>query len=86
MLHILPSMGRKYDLAVFDMDGTLTKVNSSWRYILEEFGGDNHETYLQWVNGEIDEAEFQRISQEVRDGTYQVTVWEGGVRHGLPCA
>ena len=53
-------MGRKYDLAVFDMDGTLTKVNSSWRYILEEFGGDNHETYLQWVNGEIDESEFMR--------------------------
>ncbi len=53
-------MGRKYDLAIFDMDGTLTKVNSSWRYILDEFGGDNSETYRQWVNCEIDEAEFMR--------------------------
>lgn len=53
-------MGRKYDLAIFDMDGTLTKVNSSWRYILDEFGGDNSETYRQWVKGEIDEAEFMR--------------------------
>ena len=38
-------MGKKYDLAIFDMDGTLTKANSSWRFILEEFGKENMETY-----------------------------------------
>ena len=53
-------MGRKYDLAIFDMDGTLTKVNSSWRYILDEFGGDSTEAYRAFVNGEIDEDEFMR--------------------------
>ena len=53
-------MGKKYDLAIFDMDGTLTTANSSWRFILEEFGGENHDTYMQWVNGEIDESEFMR--------------------------
>lgn len=55
-----PSMGRKYDLAIFDMDGTLTKVNSSWRYILDEFGGDSTEAHRAFANGEIDEAEFMR--------------------------
>ena len=53
-------MGKKYDLAIFDMDGTLTTANSSWRFILDEFGKENMETYKQFVNGEIDEAEFMR--------------------------
>lgn len=53
-------MGKKYDLAIFDMDGTLTKTNSSWRFILDEFGKENMETYKLFVNGEIDEAEFMR--------------------------
>ena len=53
-------MGRKYDLAIFDMDGTLTKCNSSWAFILNEFGKDNKEAYDAFVNGEIDEVEFMR--------------------------
>ena len=53
-------MGRKYDLAIFDMDGTLTRTNSSWRFILDEFGKENKETYDQFMKGEIDEAEFMR--------------------------
>ena len=53
-------MGKLYDLAIFDMDGTLTTANSSWRFILDEFGKENMETYKQFVNGEIDEAEFMR--------------------------
>ena len=53
-------MGKKYDLAIFDMDGTLTKANRSWRFILEEVGKENRETYRAFVNGEIDEAEFMR--------------------------
>ena len=37
----IPGMGRKYDLVIFDMDGTLTSVRSSWWYILNELGADN---------------------------------------------
>ena len=40
--------------------------------------------YIRFV--EIDEAEFRRITREVQDGTYQIPVWEGGVRHGISCS
>ena len=53
-------MGRKYDLVIFDMDGTLTSVRSSWWYILNELGADNEEARTAFVNGEIDEQEFMR--------------------------
>ena len=53
-------MGKKYDLAIFDMDGTLTSVRSSWWYILNELGRDNEEARNAFVNGEIDEQEFMR--------------------------
>ena len=56
----IPGMGRKYDLVIFDMDGTLTSVRSSWWYILNELGADNEEARTAFVNGEIDEQEFMR--------------------------
>ncbi len=56
----IPDMGRKYDLVIFDMDGTLTSVRSSWWYILNELGADNEEARTAFVNGEIDEQEFMR--------------------------
>ncbi len=60
MKDVVGIMGRKYDLAVFDMDGTLTDYRSSWEFVLNEFGGDNTETYNAWCNMEIDEKEFMR--------------------------
>ena len=53
-------MGRKYDLAIFDMDGTLTTNRSSWAYVHEYFGVSNEEAYQAFCNMEIDEAEFMR--------------------------
>ncbi len=53
-------MGRTYDLAIFDMDGTLTTNRSSWAYVHEWFGVDNEEAYRAFVNMEIDEREFMR--------------------------
>lgn len=52
-------MGR-YDLACFDMDGTLTRVRSSWQWVHECFGVDSEPNYRAFVNGEIDELEFMR--------------------------
>lgn len=51
---------RKYDLVCFDMDGTLTKLRSSWCWVHECFGVDNEPAYQAFVNGEIDEPEFMR--------------------------
>lgn len=51
---------RRYDLVCFDMDGTLTDIRSSWRWIHECLGVDNEPAYRAFVNGEIDEPEFMR--------------------------
>lgn len=51
---------RKYDLVCFDMDGTLTKVRSSWCWIHQCFDVDNEPSYQAFINGEIDEPEFMR--------------------------
>lgn len=50
----------RYDLACFDMDGTLTRVRSSWQWVHECFGVDSEPNYRAFVNGEIDEMEFMR--------------------------
>ena len=59
---------RKYDLVCFDMDGTLTKLRSSWCWVHEHYGVDNEPAYQAFVNGEIDEPEFMR-----RD----IALWKG---------
>ncbi len=51
---------RKYDLACFDMDGTLTTVRSSWRWVHDCFEVNSEPNYEAFVNGEIDELEFMR--------------------------
>lgn len=51
---------RRYDLVCFDMDGTLTTVRSSWRWVHECFEVDNEPAYQAFINGEIDEEEFMR--------------------------
>ncbi|MDR3282680.1 MAG: HAD-IB family phosphatase [Candidatus Methanoplasma sp.] len=59
---------RRYDLVCFDMDGTLTKLRSSWCWLHNCFGVDNEDAYQAFVNGEIDEPEFMR-----RD----IALWKG---------
>jgi len=51
---------RKYDLVCFDMDGTLTRVRSSWCWVHQCYEVDNEPAYQAFVNGEIDEPEFMR--------------------------
>ena len=50
----------KYDLVCFDMDGTLTKLRSSWCWVHSCFEVDNEPAYQAFCNGEIDEPEFMR--------------------------
>ena len=42
---------RKYDLVCFDMDGTLTKLRSSWCWVHQHFGVDNEPAYQAFCNG-----------------------------------
>ncbi len=45
-------MGRRIRLAVFDLDGTLTTVESLWEYLHEEFG--------TWDQGKIAAQKYKR--------------------------
>jgi len=53
-------MRREYDLVCFDMDGTLTKLRSSWKWIHDNLGVDSEPNYRAFINQEIDEDEFMR--------------------------
>ena len=50
----------KYELVCFDMDGTLTKIRSSWEWIHDYYEVDNEESYDLFCAGKIDEPEFMR--------------------------
>lgn len=53
-------MRRQYDLVCFDMDGTLTDIRSSWKWIHDCLGVDPEPNYQAYLRGEFDEAEFMR--------------------------
>ncbi|MDO5852926.1 MAG: HAD-IB family phosphatase [Thermoplasmata archaeon] len=88
---------RKYDLVCFDMDGTLTTVRSSWRWVHDCFEVDNEPAYQAFINGEIDEAEFMRRDIRlwmdkqpgVRIGdiarTFQTMPLIGGIQETIAC-
>lgn len=88
---------RKYDLVCFDMDGTLTTVRSSWRWVHDCFDVDNEPAYQAFINGEIDEPEFMRrdiglwIAKKpdvtIRDiaKTFQTMPLIGGIQETVAC-
>ena len=47
-------------IIVFDMDGVLVDVESSWQFIHEAFGANNRENVRRYVRGEINYKEFMR--------------------------
>ncbi len=88
---------RKYDLACFDMDGTLTTVRSSWRWVHDCFEVDSEPNYKAFINQEIDEIEFMRrdialwknkypdirISDVAK--TFQTMPLIGGIQETIAC-
>ncbi len=50
----------KYDLGCFVMDGALTRVRSSGRWVAECCGVEHAPAYQAFIMGEIDEDEFMR--------------------------
>lgn len=45
-------------IIVFDMDGVLVDIESSWRYIHDYFGTDNRENVKAYLQGKIGDKEF----------------------------
>jgi phosphoserine phosphatase len=50
----------KLELVVFDMDGVLTDIISSWKYIHDYFNTTNEKSVDDYVKGKIDDKEFIR--------------------------
>ncbi|MEF8848450.1 MAG: HAD-IB family phosphatase [Candidatus Thermoplasmatota archaeon] len=48
------------ELVVFDMDGVITDVNSSWNFIHSHFNSDNLNSVNAYLRGKIDDYEFIR--------------------------
>jgi phosphoserine phosphatase len=47
-------------LVVFDMDGVLTDIYSSWKYVHDFFNTSNEKSVYAYLKGEIDDMEFIR--------------------------
>jgi phosphoserine phosphatase len=45
-------------LVVFDMDGVLTDILSSWKYLHDYFKTSNEKSVREYITGNIDDAEF----------------------------
>ncbi|MFO8110815.1 MAG: HAD family phosphatase [Thermoplasmata archaeon] len=50
----------RFKLVVFDMDGVLVDINSSWSWIHQHFGVNNDESLKSYIQGDIDDKEFMR--------------------------
>jgi phosphoserine phosphatase len=47
-------------LIVFDLDGVLVDIESSWQLVHRAFGTDNEENFQRYLSGAIDYQEFMR--------------------------
>lgn len=45
---------------VFDLDGVLVDIDSSWQFVHRRFNADNEENFARYLRGEIDFKEFMR--------------------------
>jgi phosphoserine phosphatase len=50
----------KVELVMFDMDGVLTDIVSSWKYIHDYFNTSNERSVNDYLKGNIDDMEFIR--------------------------
>ena len=57
-------------MVVFDLDGVLVDINSSWQKIHEAFGVTNEENFQKHLRGEIDFKEFMRSDIRLWSGVH----------------
>ena len=73
-------MRRRVKLVIFDMDGVLVPIKSSWQYVHEKLGvEDRAREYLEkYERGEIDYLEWMRLDTGlwVEATRGRLTVWE----------
>jgi len=55
----------KIELVIFDMDGVLTDIISSWKYIHDYFKTSNERSVNAYLKGEFDDEEFIRRDAEL---------------------
>jgi phosphoserine phosphatase len=48
----------KIKMVIFDMDGVLTDIISSWKYVHDYFGSSNERSIDEYLRGKIDDLEF----------------------------
>lgn len=58
--HIKTNRMEQLELVIFDMDGVLTDIISSWKYIHDYFNTTNERSVLDYLKGKIDDMEFIR--------------------------
>ena len=56
----MSNLTKKIKIIVFDMDGVLVNITSSWTIIHKEFNVDERETFRRYLRGEFDYLEFMR--------------------------
>jgi phosphoserine phosphatase len=57
-LELAPDPRRKFDLVLFDMDGTVVDEKSSWEWLHDHFGVSNERNWARYQRGEISDEEF----------------------------
>ncbi|MFW5927833.1 MAG: HAD family hydrolase [Thermoplasmatota archaeon] len=58
-------MDKEFELVVFDMDGVLVDVESSWVWVHKHFNVNNDHSLKKYLRGEIDDLEFIRRDIEL---------------------
>ena len=58
--HHITNKIEKVELVMFDMDGVLTDIVSSWKYIHDYFNTSNERSVNDYLKGNIDDMEFIR--------------------------
>ena len=53
-------MNSEYKMVVFDMDGVIVDIESSWIYVHKAFNVDNKINYEDYLMGKIDYKEFMK--------------------------
>lgn len=71
----LPSEDQPIDMVVFDMDGVLIDVGSSWVMVHRHFGVDNMDGLHRYLRGELDDLAFIATDLERWKSAKEPVTW-----------